>query len=330
MNVLVTGATGFIGSHVTQQLISGGYNVKALVHSFDTQLSSRVLKVRGDILSFEDMCRAVKGCDIVIHCAAMVRLWHPDPEKIYNVNYKGTMNLLKAAKESSCKKFIYLSTAGVTGNTGEIPVDESAVAGSGIGGPYFRSKFLASESVVNAASDTLHVCVLYPGRVYGPAYTRRIPYLTRIIDEYRRGKWHFRHPAGNCLGSYAYVDDVAEGIIHSIDKSSNGGQYLLGGENATNATFFETLWFLTSTNPLLLDIPVSFLRAYAWMQEKRAMLTKSCIPKFTTEVVDRMFYHSAYDSSKAVDELNYKIRPLAQGIQDTLEYLSSKELVYAT
>lgn len=236
-NVLVTGATGFVGWHVAKKLVERGCQVRALSRS-GAIADLAVESVRGDLRDFPSLQSAVAGCDTVFHVAADYRLWSARPEEMYASNVEGTRNLIRAAQQAGCQRIVYCSTVGAIGMRAGLVADEaSPVSLADMKGHYKRSKFLAEEVAREAAREGAPVVIVNPTTPLGEHDAKPTP-TGKVIVDFLQGKI----PAYIDTGlNYVDVQDVAEGHVLAAERGRIGERYILGAENLTLIAMLERL-----------------------------------------------------------------------------------------
>src|ERR1700694_5043753 len=192
MDVLVTGATGFVGANVARLLVADGYRVRVLARSAS---SLRALEgcpvevLRGDILQPEAVDKATEGCARVFHVAADYRLWARDPGEIYRNNVDGTRTVLEACARAGVERVTYTSSVGTLGlpRGGGPGTETTPVSLDDMIGPYKRSKFLAERVAEEYAARGLPVVIVNPSAPFGPWDVKPTPTGQMVLD-YLRGR----------------------------------------------------------------------------------------------------------------------------------------------
>jgi farnesol dehydrogenase len=327
MTVFVTGANGFIGQRLTEQLSSAGHSVRCLVRSPDKfgSLSHlpRVTPVIGDLDSTEALDSGASGCETVFHMAAYAKPWSRDKGLPYKINVTGTGNVLRASLSAGVKRFVFTSSAAVIGpSPGTEPIDESFPRTVPFFNEYEETKAEAEDLVRSYNRDGMECVVVNPTRVYGPGPVNKSNAVTKMISQYARGTWRIIPGDGTCVGNYVLVDDVARGHILAAMHGKPGERYLLGGENLTFDQFFETLARLTGKRRRMIRLPVSYMIAGARIMEWQTSFT-GIPPLITGPWVKKYLNHWSLSNRKAMTDLGYEAVSFAGGAKRTLEWLTS-------
>ena len=323
MTTLVTGATGFVGSHLTRLLAARGERVRVLMRAqtrpssrssnrasnlassgFDALAGVTVERVTGDLRDASSLRAAVAGVDTVFHVAADYRLWAADPSEIYESNVTGTRNLLAAARHAGVSKFVYTSTVAtiaVPHTGGALPDESTRASLQEMIGHYKRSKFLAEQEASSAAADGFPVVIVNPTAPVGPADWKPTP-TGKIILDFLNGKM----PAYVDTGvNVVPVEKVAPGHILAAERGRAGERYILGGRNMTLKEILEALARITGRRAPRVRLPhaVAFAAACADHVFSRALGREPQIPLDGVRMArHRMFV----DGSKGERELGFK------------------------
>jgi len=316
MAVLVTGATGFVGSNVVRRLNQRGVRPRVLVRPTSNRANLADLDVEiveGDLLDPPSLVRALDGCDRLFHIAGYVSPRPSQRERLFRSNVQATVNVMDAAREVGIPRIVYLgSTTAIGASDGPHPIDENApynLGGTGAG--YFEAKRAAELAVRERVEDGLPVVGVYPGYCLGPGDI----YLSssNIIVAFARGQLFF-----TTQGGMAFVDvrDAAEAVVLGMERGRVGERYFAGGHNLTYRQFFELLAQVMRRRPPRLTIPNPVLRFLCVVGE----------PLTDGEVFSRLFYHVFsryhwYDSGKAQRELGWAFRPLEETLRDAVAWL---------
>ncbi len=303
MRVLVTGATGFVGGNLARELRRRGYDVSALVRPGSNTLTidgTGVDRVPGDILDRESVDRALRGCEVVFHCAAAYTFWTPDPDLMYRTNVGGTANVLEAARQAGVSKVVYTSTVSTVGlAAGGLGTEETPMDPSHLVGHYKRSKYRAECLALTMASEGLPVVVVNPTTPVGPWDIKPTP-TGRMVLDFMRG----RIPAYLDTGmNLVDVEDVAAGHILAMERGRPGQRYLLGNRNVTLKGVFAMLQEATGRRaprwraPYWLALGAGYLDQ---LVEGRLLRREPRIPLEGLKVARTPMY---VDCQKAVKEL---------------------------
>lgn len=321
--ILVTGATGFIGSAVTRRLLDAGYAVRALARA-DSRLDNLqdldVEIVRGDVREPATLAPAVRGCRAVFHVAADYRLWARHPAELYATNVDGTRNVLDAAAREGVERIVYTSsvaTLGTPPNGG--PADEHTPARiEDMVGDYKRSKFMAEDVALSFARRGLvDVVIVNPSAPLGSRDIKPTP-TGRVVVDALRG----RMPAYVDTGlNVVHVDDVAAGHLLAFERGASGQRYVLGGENMTLAEILACVARLAGRAAPSLELPHGLLFPAAYAAEGWARLTGRA-PALTLAGL-RMSRKKMYCSSRrAADQLGYRPRPARDAVADAVHWFT--------
>ena len=325
MHCFLTGANGFIGLRLAERLSAEGHSVRCLVRSPEKFIPlshlQDVTAVIGDLDNTAVLEEGVKGCDMVFHLAAYAKPWSKDKSLSYRVNVIGTENLLKASLKGGVKRFVFTSSAAVTGpSPGENPIDEDFTRTVPFFNEYEETKAAAEKLVLDYCRDGMETVIVNPSRVYGPGPVNESNSMTKMIKLYSQGRWRIMPGDGLCVGSYVLVDDVVRGHLLAALRGRPGQRYALGGENLTFRQFFEILAEVTGKRRRLVHLPIWLMIAMARVMEWQVSMT-GIPPLITAPWVKKYLNHWSLSSQKAITELGYHITPLREGVQITLDWL---------
>jgi dihydroflavonol-4-reductase len=316
--VLVTGASGFVGSAVAQKLAARGYEVRILVRSTSPRTNLADLNaeiVEGDMRDGQSVRRALKDARYLFHVAADYRLWARDREEIVRNNREGTKTVMEAALAEGVEKIVYTSSVATLKPVAGQSVDETSRHDekSAIGA-YKRSKVVAEQVVEHLiATEKLPATIVSPSTPIGPRDVRPTP-TGRILVEAATG----RMPAYVDTGlNLVHVDDVAEGHLLALDRGRIGERYILGGQDATLAEMLGVIAALSNRKPPRVNLPRGSLYPLAYAAEAFAALTGK-EPFVTVDALKMSEHHMFFSSAKAENELGYRARPYAQALADAL------------
>jgi dihydroflavonol-4-reductase len=320
MTTLVTGAAGFLGSHVARQLIERGEHVRVLVRAtsqfraLDGLAAERVI---GDLRDAASLSRAVDGVRRVFHVAADYRLWAKDPGEIYESNVGGTKNLLEAARRAGVERFVYTSTVATVAvpTEGALPNEDTPASVDDMIGDYKRSKFLAEQEALHAAERGAPVVVVNPTTPVGPGDWKPTP-TGRIIVDFLNG----RMPAFVDTGlNLVPVEDAAAGHILAADRGRVGQRYLLGGQNMSLEQILQILARVIGRKAPRLKLPHAVAMAAGYANELYSRIVGR-EPQIPLDGV-RMARHRRFvDCSKATSELGFRPGPVEAALERAVRW----------
>jgi farnesol dehydrogenase len=283
--VLVTGATGFIGTRLAGALVEQGCRVRALSRrahpppppglDFDgpPPLEHPLVEVvLGDITDPDSLRRGMAGCRHVFHLAAYAKNWARDPQTYHRLNVQGMLNVFEAARREQADRVVWTSSIVTLGPTlpGTVAHEETPRSTDRYLTEYEESKSIAEQHALRWAAEGFPVVIVNPTRVYGPGYLTEGNALSQLIDDYDRGRVPVLLNRGINVGNYVLVDDVVSGHVLAMTRGRIGQRYILGGENATLREFFRTIDRVSGKRhwqlPLLHVTPLIF----ATLLKKRA------------------------------------------------------------
>jgi len=320
MATLVTGATGFIGSHIVRKLVQRGEEVKVLLRKTSKTMNIEGLDVEyvyGDVMDRDSVKVALEGCDTVYHTAGFVSFRKSDYKKMEDINVKGTMNVLSAALEAGVQKAVYTSSVaavgpdpdrGITNEQTEFTLEDEGIQ-------YLNSKYHAEKEALKVCEKGLPLVVVNPSVVIGPGHV----YLssTGFILSFCK-----KRLPGYLDGTMNLVDveDVANGHLLAAEKGRIGERYILGSRNVTIKELFQLLEEVTGVPGPRMKIPYFMAYASAFVVER--ILGKS-FPNFSSMDMDSVKlskYVWYCDSSKAIKELGYSQSPIEESIKKTVSW----------
>src|SRR5437870_6500420 len=323
MSVLVTGGTGFVGSHLVRALLERGEQVRCLVRSSSRRDNLEDLSVEfftGDLRDLDSLKRAARGCHIVYHCAADYRLWCKNPADMYAANVKGTNNIMQAAFDEGVDRVVYTSTVGCLGlNDNGTPANEDTqVTLDEMTGHYKRSKFLAEDKVREWATRGLPVVIVNPSTPVGELDIKPTP-TGKIIVDFLRGKMFGYVDTGMNLID---VRDCAEGHVLAAEKGSAGERYILGGRDFTLKELFDALANVTNIPSPRMKVPHWVAESYARLENFWAINVARREPDVPVESVKMSRHRMWFDASKAARELGLSQHPIEHALSRAVEWFN--------
>ena len=321
MTVLVTGASGFVGSAVARLLLEQGLDVRVLVRPLSDRANVRDLGVEvveGDLTEPASLKAAVKGCSGLFHVAADYRLWTRDPAAMFAANVEGTKAIMMAAGEAGVSRIVYTSSVATLGlrGDGQAADEDTPVSYADMIGPYKQSKFLAEAEVSKLVDGGLPVVIVNPSTPVGPRDIKPTP-TGRMIVEAVSG----RMPAYVDTGlNMVHVDDVAKGHLLAYEKGSVGERYVLGADNMSLREILGEIADLADGRAPLFRIPHDLILPLAHVAEAWTRLTGGKEPFVTVDGVRLAKKRMYFSSAKAEQALGYNPRPARQGLADAIAW----------
>ncbi len=324
MKILITGATGFIGSAVVRQLVAEKKAVKCLVRKGSDLSNLEGLKVEyayGDVTDLDSVRRALKGCDRVIHLAAIYAIWLKDPNRMYKVNVNGTFKVLTACREAKIKKIVYVSSTAALGAHGKTPANESAQFNmASTKDHYFISKYQAEQLVLEFAAKGLPVTIVNPTVPIGAHDIKPTPSGAIIINIMKGLLPGYIDGGLNLID----VNDCAKGIVRALDRGKRGEKYVLGNRNVSMKEFFDLIVKVAGSGKSpFMRFPVFMAVQSGYGYELMAKITGKP-PLNTAAWVKVGSYYSWWDASKAVRELGLPQTPVESSIAQALDWFRGK------
>lgn len=318
-SVLVTGADGFIGSHLVETLVKHGFNVKAFVmyNSFnnygwidtlDKSIVNQLEIIPGDIRDPFGVNKAIKGCEAIFHLAALIAIpysYH-SPATYIDTNVKGTLNILQGAIDHNVQKVIHTSTSEVYGTAQFVPItEEHPLQGQS---PYSASKIGADQLAYSYyTSFDLPVIIARPFNTYGPRQSARAVIPT-IITQIASGKKEIKLGSKSPTRDFSYVQDTADAFLATLKADNAYGEVINFGSN------FEIS--IEDTANLIAEI----------MQEEVIITSDSERIRPQKSEVERLFA----DNSKGIKLLNWEPKfsgenGFKKGLTKTVDWFNNKD-----
>jgi dihydroflavonol-4-reductase len=320
MQAFVTGATGFVGAHITRALLDRGARVRCLARGSsrsDLLEPLPIEVVRGDLTDARSLQRGIEGADAVFHCAADYRLYVPDPEAMYAANVEGTRNVLRVSAECGVGRIVYTSTVGALGleSTGRSADETTPAQLAGMTGHYKRSKFLAERVADEWIERGLPLVIVNPSAPVGEMDVK--PTATgRMIVDFLEGKMGAYVDTGLNLVD---VRDVAEGHLLAFEKGRIGEKYILGNENLTLEQILQKLAVITGRPAPRVRLPHWVPLTVSALDTWRARLFGR-VPRFPLDAVRLSRYKMFFDAGKAVRELGLPQTPVDEALRRAVDW----------
>ncbi len=319
--ILVTGATGFVGSALVRLLLQRGEAVRVMVRADSDRRNLDGLEVEiveGDLLKPETLKPAVQGCSGLYHVAADYRLWTRDPAKMFEANVGGSQAIIRAATQAGVPRIVYTSSVATLGIVkGGVADEDTPVSYADMIGVYKQSKYRAEEAVQRLVTDEgAPAVIVNPSTPIGPRDIKPTP-TGRMIVEAAAG----RMPAFVDTGlNIAHVDDVAAGHILAFDKGQVGGRYILGGTDMELSQILAHIAEMTSRKPPRIKIPHNAILPIGYLSEAWTRLTGGDTPFVVVDGIKMAKKKMYFSSAKAIRELGYQSRPATEALADAVNW----------
>jgi dihydroflavonol-4-reductase len=330
LKAFVTGATGFLGSHVARALAVEGAELRLLVRPTSDLRNIADLNAEravGDLREPGSIEKAMAGCEVVFHVAADYRLWVRDPEEMYRSNVEGTRTLLAAGRRQGVRRVVYTSSVATMGfgsngqagggsAKGHLTDEESPVSLGDMIGHYKRSKFMAEQVAFEAAKSGMDIVIVNPTTPVGERDVKPTPTGRIVLDFLKR-----RFPAYVETGlNLVDATECARGHIQALEKGRAGERYILGGENLTLKQILDRLAAITGLKSPTVKLPYVFALATGVVDEMVTGRLMRREPRATIDAVrmgrKMMFVRSA----KAERELGWRTIPVDGALRRSVEW----------
>lgn len=320
MKAFVTGATGFVGSHVARVLHEAGAQVRVLVRAtsrtdnIDGFPNDRVV---GDLIDVDSLKKGMSGCDAVFHVAADYRLWARNSAEMFRANVGGTRNVIEAATLSGVRRIVYTSSVATMGfSNGHPATEDSPVALADMIGPYKRSKFVAEEAAIKAAQDGVDLVIVNPTTPVGEQDIKPTPTGRIILDFLKR-----KFPAYVDTGlNLVDVTACARGHVAAFERGRAGERYILGGENLTLKQILDKLGAITGLPSPSVKLPYAVAFAAAVVDTTVNGIIRRREPRATIDAVRMGRKKMFVTCTKAAQELGWKEVPVDGALRRAVDW----------
>jgi dihydroflavonol-4-reductase len=321
MLAFVTGATGFLGSHVARVLAEQGARLRLLVRTSSDLRNVADLqaeRVGGDLRDVKSFERALAGCDSLFHVAADYRLWVRDPEQMYRSNVEGTRSLIEAAHRQGVRRIVYTSSVATMGfgSNGTVADESSPVSLAEMIGPYKRSKFMAEQVAFDAARSGVDVVVVNPTTPIGERDLKPTP-TGRIVVDFLKKKFPAYVDTGLNLVD---ATECARGHVQVLEKGRAGERYILGGENLTLKQILDRLAAITGLPSPKVKLPYVFALAAGVVDETVTGRILGKEPRATIDAVRMGRKKMFITSAKAERDLGWRPVPVDAALRRSVEW----------
>jgi dihydroflavonol-4-reductase len=328
VKALVTGGAGFLGSSVVRELLAREAKVRVLALSnepLDNLEGAAVEVVRGNVMSTKDALSACEGVDVLYHCAAIYKDYMADPSPMYQVNLRGTFNMLEAARRAGVSKVIYTASVVALGRPaeGELADENTPYDAWDLNFHYSRTKHLSMLTALDFANWGLDVRVVCPAIVLGPGDLTPTP-SGRLIVNLCNGRAPAYTPGGFC---YVDVRDAARVHVLAAEKGKPGNIYVASGHNLENAALIDAV-IAASGQALARPTKVpSFLAQAALSGLNFAAKRAGKEPEMTREYFAYGLKSGFFSNAKATRELGATFRPFEETLSDAIAFFRKRGLI---
>lgn len=317
---LVTGASGFVGWHVTRLLLERGHQVRVLLREGSRVPELKPEIVRGDLCDGASIEHAVAGCGLVFHVAADYRLWVKDSREMYRTNVDGVRNVLSAAQSAGVERVVYTSTVGCIGvPEGGIGDESQPCSVEQMAGDYKRSKFMGEQVALEFARKGLPVVIVNPTAPMGDHDFKPTPTGQIVVDFLRGAMPAFIDTGLNVVS----VEDVARGHWLACEHGRVGERYILGSENLTLRRILQDLAEISGRRAPTVELPYFVAWIAGAAGTAMAQITGKP-PRVPLEAV-RMAKQKVWVShAKAAGELGYAPRPAREALVEAVKWFAGR------
>jgi dihydroflavonol-4-reductase len=327
MKILITGATGLLGTEIYKQLLKVDKNeIKCLVRKETNTLPKGILQIKGDLLNITSLNKALEGVDIVIHAAAMVSFQKKDKTELFETNVDGTANLVNACDKSNIKKFVHVSSVAAIGKPSNVLDSETSISvnekykwqDSPLNSLYGQSKYLAELEVWRAHAEGLNAIVVNPSIIIGEGeWDKSSTQLFNYV--YKRNKFYT-----NGYINYIDVKDVASSIIYLMQSEIVGERFILNAGKVSFEEFFNKIakGLNKPTPNILLN---KWMIELLWRAEKLRSILTGSNPLITKETSLTARSNVYFDNSKIKNILPFEFQKLEDSIERVCKYLIAKD-----
>lgn len=327
MNILITGATGFIGSHLTKELCKKGYHCRCLVRNINK--AKKIFKdykdiefVVGNMTDKDVLIDYNKPVDCVINSAALLAKWNSTEEELKSINSEAPTNLIKNLSKNGIKHFIQISSGGVTGPVwGELADENYKCKPASL---YEKSKYLGELNVEDYCKEyDIPYTIIRPTFTYGPGDPHKL-----LLFKISGKGLVITSDGGNSVNFPVYIDDLIQGIILAVRKGGNNQIYIIGGEKPiSKKEFLITIANILDKKFIRIDIPQMLVYLIAYIMEFISKIFK-IDPIISTSRANMMCKNFGYKINKAKRELNYKPEfSHKRGLENTIAYYKENGVI---
>ncbi|NUC74799.1 NAD-dependent epimerase/dehydratase family protein [Haloterrigena sp. SYSU A558-1] len=311
----VTGATGFLGSHLCERLLADGWDVRGLSRPSSDRgdlADADIDWYVGDLFDVPTLHELVDGADVVFHLAG-IGLWTAGPETVYRVNADGTENVLAACRDADCGRLVFTSTSGTRRPDGDAAFADETDVTEPIGA-YQESKAAAERLVDDYAADGGDAVTVHPTSIFGPGDEE---FTVQLLSMGLEPTMPAYLPGGL---SIVGVSDVVDGLLLAAERGASGDHYILGGENLTYRQAVSRIANAADGSPARIQVPATAIHAAGPVAEAASAVADVRMFPFDRQMARLATERLFYTSRKAEAELGYEYRPIEDHLPETLEW----------
>lgn len=320
---LVIGASGFLGSHVTRQLVAAGADVRVMLRRSSSTKGIDDLAVErcyGDVFDDDALGAAMSGCDVVYYCVVDARMWLRDPAPLFRTNVEGLRHVLEAAVAADLTKFVYTSTAGSLAISDTRPVTEDDPHNWDQGGAYIEARVAGENLLLSYARDRglpgVAMCI---STTYGPGDWAPTPHGS-LLALVAKGRFPFYFGySSEVVG----IEDAARAMLLAAERGRNGERYIISDKYMSVRELHEIAATAVGRRPPRIGIPMAALRAGARVNDALARLLRRDLP-FAYAGIRMAELMSPLDHGKAERELGWKPEPVEDSIAKAAVFFASQ------
>ena len=321
--ILLTGATGYLGSQIARELAARRMPFRILVRDasrlpFDAAQAGCEVAA-GDLRDLSAVRKALSGARTVIHTAALVKMWVRDRRDFWRVNVEGLQNLLRVASDSGVERIIYTSSFIALGPSSDVNAGEGLRHAGPYSNKYEETKAQALAWLRDEGFRQFPVVALFPGVIYGPGPKTEGNLVGGMIDQYLAGKLPGLLGSGKQRWSFSFNADVVAAHLAALEKGKVGEEYVLGGDNRSLNDFFRLLGDISGVRRRVRHLPFAAGKMVGAIEVARARLLGHQ-PQLTPGAVEIFKHDWVYSSAKASRELGYRMTTLEDGLRRTLSH----------
>lgn len=322
---VITGGKGFVGYALVKELSRRGERMRLLLRSDSPIfLGIECDKIFGDICNPKDLEKCFKGADVVYHIAGLVDISGKKTDKLWEVNFEGTKNVVEACKKCGVKKLVYVSSVDAipVPNEDEPIVEVNHFDPDLIEGDYGKTKAAASQYVLDSADENLEVCIVHPSTCIGPDDYNETSSVLSMIKLYNKGVFSVNLDFG--ATNFVDIRDVANGMIAAAEKGKSGECYILSGHKLTLSEFMNTLAKIRNKKPPKITVKLDYIEKILPSIENIFEMA-NIPPVFNEYSLRKLCENCNFSNEKARNELGYLPRPIEATLIDTLEWVKTRD-----